>query len=805
MNQKQKARRIAAFCTSAVLLAAAVPAIPASAASTITVGKNGTYKTIREAVSAAAKLNPGSEGSRVTIAIEPGTYREQVLINTPYLTFTNSNPAGGQVLLTWYYGIGYKYYSADDNGYYSDQKAAAKNGKHIASRWGTAVRLQSGAKNFRAENITFENSFNRYMTNEEIADGVECTNETIKVQRKNGLDVKAKSATERAAALCVEADNCEFYKCQFVSSQDTLYTQSRAYFKECKIQGNTDYIFGSGDVVFDNCELCFGGYTDNAVGGYITAARQQTNGYLFWNCNVTAASGMKVGSGCFGRPWANTAHVLFYNTRLQYENIISSAGWTSMSGVSPEQATFREYNTKTMNGGNVNTGGRTRGTVLSSCNATREQYLGGWTPYYMNYSGKVERKATEVDSASAYYIRNVNSGLYLGAEGEVKDGANIVQTAKDSALIWTLEPVNGYYMLYADNAENDYFNESYYLLDVDGGSAENGTNVSIRKQAAGDHFAFYGAGDGTYELRTKGSADKSCLGVDNGKKEAGVNVLQWECNGEADQQWELEAVIRPKKGKLIRAMTILDTDHIGSWDLVYPAANGTALFGDRAYEITNLPAEMSGAELIRTACDAKTVTTDLAEITAAQPVTIAVAVDSRVDPAPAWLSGWERSAMTVDSSNGEHFVCYTKDLDAGARMTLGSNGTSANCVNYVAFAIPKPEETTTTTTETTTETTTTTTTTETTTETTTTTELTTSETTTVSQQPSGKTMTGDVNCSGAVDVSDAVLLARFIAEDSEAVVNAAGKANADCDADGELTGNDTIQILRFIAKLTTFA
>ena len=130
---------------------------------------------------------------------------------------------------------------------------------------------------------------------------------------------------------------------------------------------------------------------------------------------------------------------------------------------------------------------------------------------------------------------------------------------------------------------------------------------------------------------------------------------------------------------------------------------------------------------------------------------------------------------------------------------------SANCVNYVAFAIPKPEETTTTTTETTTETTTTTTTTETTTETTTTTELTTSETTTVSEQPTGKTMTGDVNCSGAVDVSDAVLLARFIAEDSEAVVNAAGKANADCDADGELTGNDTIQILRFIAKLTTFS
>ncbi len=788
MVQQKIGKKIAAFGISAVLFATVVPKIPVQAATTLTVGANGTYKTVREAVSAAAQLNPSSEGSRVTIAIEPGTYREQVLINTPYLTFTNSNPAGGQVLLTWYYGIGYQYYSADSGGYYNAQSAAAKNTKHIASRWGTAVRLQSNAKYFRAENITFENSFNRYITSEELADGVEPTGETLTVQRRNGLDVKAKSATERAAALCVEADNCEFYKCQFLSSQDTLYTQSRAYFKECKIQGNTDYIFGSGDVVFDQCELCFAGYTDNAVGGYITAARQQTNGYLFWNCNVTAASGMKVGSGCFGRPWRDTAHVLFYNTKLQYESIISSAGWTSMSGVSPEQATFREYNTKTMNGGNVNTGGRINGTVLYSCNATREQYLGGWTPFYMNYNGVIERKPTKIDSNKAYYLRNVNSGLYLGTAGEVTDNANIVQTVKDNALVWVLEPVDDtYYMLYADNPEGDMFNESYYLLDVDDGSAENGANISIRKETKGDLFAFYGAGNSTYELRTKVSDAKSCLGVDSGKKDDGVNVLQWSCNGEADQQWELEEVQRPRKGTLIRMMTILDQAHSASWDLVYPAANGLALFGDRAYTIMNLPAELSDAELIRTACDAKIVKTDLAEITAAKPLTICVALDVRVNPAPAWLSDWTQSPLTVDSSNGEHFVCYTKDLAANEKMILGANGTSANCVNYVAFAIPKPEETTTTTTTTTTETTT-----------------ATETTTTVSAPTAQKTMTGDVNCSGAVDVSDAVLLARFIAEDVTANITQNGKLNADCDGDGTITSADTLQILRYIAKMITF-
>ena len=60
---------------------------------------------------------------------------------------------------------------------------------------------------------------------------------------------------------------------------------------------------------------------------------------------------------------------------------------------------------------------------------------------------------------------------------------------------------------------------------------------------------------------------------------------------------------------------------------------------------------------------------------------------------------------------------------------------------------------------------------------------------------------GDVNLDSAIDVSDAVLLARFCAEDSEAVITAQGKQNADLDYDGSITGEDVIAILRKIAKL----
>ena len=79
------------------------------------------------------------------------------------------------------------------------------------------------------------------------------------------------------------------------------------------------------------------------------------------------------------------------------------------------------------------------------------------------------------------------------------------------------------------------------------------------------------------------------------------------------------------------------------------------------------------------------------------------------------------------------------------------------------------------------------------------------ETTTTVMQTSetapAASLAGDVNCSGQVDVSDAVLLARFVAEDSEANLTAAGKANADCDGTSGISSSDVIHILRIIAKL----
>lgn len=72
--------------------------------------------------------------------------------------------------ISFYYGIGYKYKSIGESGYFEENKIA---GKHFAKRWGATVIVEKSAYNFRAENINFENSFNLYMTESEISDGIE--------------------------------------------------------------------------------------------------------------------------------------------------------------------------------------------------------------------------------------------------------------------------------------------------------------------------------------------------------------------------------------------------------------------------------------------------------------------------------------------------------------------------------------------------------------------------------------------------------------------------------------------------------
>jgi pectin methylesterase-like acyl-CoA thioesterase len=419
--------------------------------------KENNFATVKEALAAAARMNPKSEAERITIHIAPGIYRAQLMIATPYISLVNTDPTQ-EVKITWYYGVGYDYYSVGPDGKYNEDRAFDKYLKDKAGKfkWGATVFLTSAAKGFRAENITFENSFNKYMTQEELDDGVEVTktepsNLTV---RTADLDVTSRAATERAAAMGIEADNVEFYNSKFISNQDTLYTGNsdiNLYFKNSYIEGNTDYIFGDGNAVFDNSILNFTGYSEEASGGYITAAKPSNPnyaGYLFRNSTITWTESKKQAPGYFGRPWGQEAKVKFLDTKLEDSSMIAPQGWTSMSGSTPDKAGFYEYNTQ-YNGVPVDTSSRT-GKVLTPETAitnVRDYFGSDWTPYYYEPSS-VTAPVLRVDSAG-------QTGVVLGWQSSTstigsiiyaiyQDGQKVGTTADTSYSVQGLTPGTSY-------------------------------------------------------------------------------------------------------------------------------------------------------------------------------------------------------------------------------------------------------------------------------------------------------------------------------------------------------------------------
>ena len=275
------------------------------------------------------------------------------MINTPNVTLK----ADGDVKLTWYYGIGYTYYSAK-NGYYDEEAAYNKTSKGTVSKWGASTYIKKNATGFKADGITFENSFNLYVTDEEIKDGVTLntsaySDSKVTFERTKGADVTSVAATERATALAIEAADVEFNNVTVLGSQDTLYTGpgTRGYFTNSKISGNTDFIFGYGDWLFENSELQFAGYSDGAKKhSYITAARGEgaQYGYLFENSTITGPDeGKTIGYSYLGRPWDNQAKVAFKNTTVSDDVTIDDLGWYKMSGRNPYDVNvkYKEYNT----------------------------------------------------------------------------------------------------------------------------------------------------------------------------------------------------------------------------------------------------------------------------------------------------------------------------------------------------------------------------------------------------------------------------------------------------------------------------
>ena len=144
----------------------------------------------------------------------------------------------------------------------------------------------------------------------------------------------------QAVALHTEGDRLKFINCRILGNQDTIYTGAkftRLYFKDCYIDGTTDFIFGPSTALFEDCII------HSKRNSYVTAAstpKEAKYGYVFKHCKLTAEPG--VDKVYLGRPWRPYAYTLFIECELGKH--IVSAGWHNWGKQSNEEtARYMEY------------------------------------------------------------------------------------------------------------------------------------------------------------------------------------------------------------------------------------------------------------------------------------------------------------------------------------------------------------------------------------------------------------------------------------------------------------------------------
>jgi PelA/Pel-15E family pectate lyase len=239
---------------------------------------SGDFRTVQQAVDHV----PDNNSQRIVIHIKAGVYREQIRVSSGkrYVTFRGDDPR--KTILTY--------------------RISALEAGNTRLAFSTFVN----ADEFRAENITFENSF---------------------------------GTGSQAVALFVDADRAEFRNCRFLGWQDTLFVNGgRQLFKDCYIEGHVDFIFGSAAAVFENCTIHSKG------AGYVTAqyrtSDRENTGFVFLRCRLT---GENTGNGVYlGRPWRPYARVVFIDCWLGAH--IKPEGWDNWRDPAREKtAWFAEY------------------------------------------------------------------------------------------------------------------------------------------------------------------------------------------------------------------------------------------------------------------------------------------------------------------------------------------------------------------------------------------------------------------------------------------------------------------------------
>jgi pectinesterase len=161
-----------------------------------------------------------------------------------------------------------------------------------------------------------------------------CTAQNITFQNEAGF------SAGQAVALESDGDKAQFFNCRFIGNQDVLFTNnenSRQYYKDCYIEGTTDFIFGSATVWFDDCHI------HSKKNSHLTAASTPQDhefGYVFNDCVLTGDTSLHAVS--LGRPWRPYASVTYIHCYI--DEHIKPEGWSNWNKTENyKTARFAEY------------------------------------------------------------------------------------------------------------------------------------------------------------------------------------------------------------------------------------------------------------------------------------------------------------------------------------------------------------------------------------------------------------------------------------------------------------------------------
>ncbi|GGA99089.1 pectate lyase [Puia dinghuensis] len=167
--------------------------------------------------------------------------------------------------------------------------------------------------------------------------------------RVTGNDFRAEGVTFRndagfnagqAVGVEVIGDRAVFIGCRIIGNQDILFlnsVKSRQYYKDCYIEGTTDFIFGAATAWFQHCHI------HSKKNSHVTAAstpQDHAYGFVFDSCTLTGDTSLDRVS--LGRPWRPYACVIYLHCWLGKH--IMPAGWANWNNTENYKTTrYAEY------------------------------------------------------------------------------------------------------------------------------------------------------------------------------------------------------------------------------------------------------------------------------------------------------------------------------------------------------------------------------------------------------------------------------------------------------------------------------